>query len=48
MAVVDSPPTALTICDLAEIFGDMPAWRIRNVPAPGTATEGDVLETRSA
>lgn len=43
MAVVDSPPTALTIADLAELFGDMPAWRIRNMPAPGTATEEDVL-----
>lgn len=44
MAVVDSLPPDLTLSDLAELFGDMPAWRIRNVPAPGTATEEDVLE----
>jgi Uma2 family endonuclease len=44
MAVVESPPTVLTISALAELFGDLPAWRIRNMPAPGTATEDDVLE----
>ncbi|HEV3021119.1 MAG TPA: Uma2 family endonuclease [Pirellulales bacterium] len=44
MAIVESPSTALTINHLAELFGDMPAWRIRNVPAPGTATEDDVIE----
>lgn len=43
MAIVESPPTLLTINDLAELFGGMPAWRIRNVPAPGTATEDDVV-----
>lgn len=42
MAQVDSPP-AMTLTDLAEIFGPMPAWRIRSVPAPGTATEQDVI-----
>ncbi|HJT31570.1 MAG TPA: Uma2 family endonuclease [Pirellulales bacterium] len=44
MAIVESSPASLTIHDLAELFGDMPAWRIRNVPAPGTATEDDVVE----
>lgn len=44
MAIVDSPSPNLTIHDLAELFGDMPAWRIRSVPPPGTATENDVLE----
>ena len=44
MAVVESPSTVLTIRDLTRLFGDMPAWRIRNVPAPGTATEDDVIE----
>jgi Uma2 family endonuclease len=44
MSLAESPSTALTISDLAELFGDMPAWRIRNVPAPGTATEDDVIE----
>lgn len=33
----------MTLTDLAEIFGPMPAWRIRSVPAPGTATEQDVI-----
>jgi Uma2 family endonuclease len=32
-----------TLVDLAETFGPIPAWRIRNKPAPGTATEKDVL-----
>lgn len=44
MAIVESPSAVLTINDLAEMFGDMPAWRIRSVPAPGTATEEDVIE----
>lgn len=44
MTLVESAPTALTIGNLAELFGDMPAWRIRSVPAPGTATEDDVIE----
>lgn len=44
MAHVESPPAPLTLTDLAELFGPMPAWRIRNVPAPGTATERDVVD----
>lgn len=44
MAQVESLPTAMTLTDLAELFGPMPAWRIRSVPAPGTATEHDVVE----
>lgn len=44
MSLFETPSTALTIGDLAELFGDMPAWRIRSVPAPGTATEDDVVE----
>lgn len=47
MAHVESPPAALTLTDLAERFGPMPAWRIRNVPAPGTATEQDVLDVEA-
>lgn len=43
MAIAETPSALLTINDLAELFGDMPAWRIRNVPAPGTATEDDVV-----
>jgi Uma2 family endonuclease len=44
MSLAESPSIELTIPKLAELFGDMPAWRIRNVPAPGTATESDVVE----
>lgn len=44
MAIVEKTPAALTLDDLAKLFGDMPAWRIRNAPAPGTATEDDVIE----
>jgi Uma2 family endonuclease len=44
MAVVDSSPTMLTLSELAELFGDLPAWRIRTSPAPGAATEDDVIE----
>lgn len=44
MSIAERPSTELTINDLAELFGAMPAWRIRNVPAPGTATEDDVIE----
>ncbi|HQU41587.1 MAG TPA: Uma2 family endonuclease, partial [Pirellulales bacterium] len=34
----------MTLTDLAELFGPMPAWRIRSVPVPGTATEQDVID----
>lgn len=34
----------LTLADLHKRFGPMPLWRIRREPAPGTATERDVLE----
>jgi Uma2 family endonuclease len=44
MALAENQPAALTIKDLAELFGGMPAWRIRSLPAPGTATEDDVVE----
>ncbi|MFN0051720.1 MAG: Uma2 family endonuclease [Planctomycetales bacterium] len=37
----ESPP--LTVADIAARFGPMPLWRIRTDPAPGTATEADVL-----
>lgn len=47
MAHVESPPASLTLTDLAERFGPMPAWRIRNVPAPGTATEQDVVDVEA-
>ena len=34
----------MTLTELAKRFGPMPAWRIRSEPAPGTATEQDVIE----
>ena len=34
----------LTIADLLEQFGPIPASRIRHDPPPGTATEEDVVE----
>lgn len=43
MSHVQTPSTAMTLTDLAEVFGPMPAWRVRNAPAPGTATEQDVI-----
>ncbi|HEX7376613.1 MAG TPA: Uma2 family endonuclease [Pirellulales bacterium] len=44
MASVEDTTTLLTVSDLTKLFGPIPAWRIRNVPAPGTATECDVIE----
>lgn len=40
-AAISAP---LTVADLVELFGPMPAWRIRSQPPPGTATEQDVIE----
>ena len=34
----------LTVADLLERFGPMPAGRIRTNPPPGTATEQDVID----
>ncbi len=33
-----------TAADLVERFGPIPLWRVRMVPAPGTATEQDVID----
>lgn len=44
MTQAASTSTALTVADLAELFGPIPAWRIRNDPAPGTATEQHLVE----
>ncbi len=41
----DLPPVSnWTAADLVEKFGSIPLWRVRMIPAPGTATEADVLE----
>ena len=41
-----SPPQATdwTAADLVDRFGPIPLWRVRHEPAPGTATEQDVLD----
>lgn len=44
MSLAISTSTPLTVADLVELFGPIPAWRIRNQPAPGTATEQDVID----
>jgi Uma2 family endonuclease len=44
MATAIASPPLWTLADLAEMFGPMPALRIRLTPPPGTATEQDVLE----
>jgi Uma2 family endonuclease len=37
----------LTVADLLKRFGPIPAYRIRNWPPPGTATERDVTDIES-
>ena len=37
----------MTVADLLERFGPMPAGRIRTNPAPGTATEQDVIDVEA-
>ena len=44
MAQAVTISTPLTVVDLVDLFGPIPAWRIRNEPAPGTATEKDVID----
>ena len=45
MAVtVSTPDEGLTLADLVDRFGPMPAERIRTNPPPGTATEQDVID----
>ena len=46
MPLLAAPPDSthlLTAAELGERFGGIPAWRIRTDPAPGTATEEDVV-----
>jgi Uma2 family endonuclease len=44
MAKAVSTSTPLTVVELGDLFGPIPAWRIRSQPAPGTATEQDVID----
>src|SRR3954447_6402410 len=47
MAALTTPSRSdWTVADLFERFGPIPIRRIRQVPAPGTATERDVVEIR--
>jgi Uma2 family endonuclease len=39
----DFAPPLWTVADLLEYLGPIPAYRIRNNPPPGTATEKDVI-----
>ncbi len=41
---VSVPDKGLTLADLLDRFGPIPAERIRTNPAPGTATEQDVID----
>ncbi len=34
----------LTLADVLDLFGPIPAYRVRHLPAPGTATEQDVID----
>jgi Uma2 family endonuclease len=40
---VAAPPSDLTVADLLKRLGDVPAFRVRMVPTPGSATEKDVI-----
>ncbi len=44
MATIVERKTDWTLVDLARRFGEIPLGRVRDQPAPGTATEGDLLE----
>lgn len=41
---LSAPSNELTVADILEAFGPIPAWRIRHHPAPGTATVQDVID----
>ncbi len=43
-AITNSPPVFVTAADVMASVGDVPAERIRVHPAPGTATEADLLK----
>ena len=43
----DAPPTEWTLADVQSRLAGFPASRIRTYPAPGTATEKDVLEAEA-
>ncbi|CAN5905187.1 hypothetical protein BH23PLA1_BH23PLA1_25220 [soil metagenome] len=44
MSVTTAPPTFRTVAELLAHLGDIPPERVRLRPAPGTATEEDVIQ----
>jgi Uma2 family endonuclease len=42
--IASAEPPLWTLADLLEYFGPIPAYRIRNNPPPGWATEQDVID----
>lgn len=46
-AAIDAPPTFETFADVLDHLGGIPARRVRLVPAPGTATEADLVALRA-
>ncbi len=44
MSIVQEPPSIKTLADLLQRLGGIPLDRVRFQPAPGTATERDVVE----
>lgn len=46
MSTITPPEIELTAEELADRVGDVPLWRVRHIPAPGTATEDDVERIR--
>ncbi len=47
MSVTTAPPTFKTVADLLAHLGDIPPDRVRLRPAPGTATEEDLIQVES-
>src|SRR5438132_6837333 len=45
--VLTAPPTIRTVADLLEQLGDIPPDRVLLRPAPGTATEQDVIDAEN-
>ena len=46
-AAIEAPPTFETLADVLDHLGGIPPDRVRLVPAPGTATEADLLAAAS-
>jgi len=42
--LIEAEMEVVMVADLLESLGNVPAWRIRMKPVPGTATEADLIE----